>query len=102
MKGTWGPNQTVQATVHLVNPNQDGKVYEELHVDGFRTPLTGDTMQPVGPVTISIGVAVFPNHGRDIDELIDVADRAMYASKEMGRNRVTLAEGGVALIEAAA
>ncbi len=32
LKGTWGPNQTVQATVHLVNPNQDGKVYEEVEL----------------------------------------------------------------------
>ncbi|MGD0579825.1 MAG: hypothetical protein ABSC08_12950, partial [Bryobacteraceae bacterium] len=32
LKGTWGPNQTVQATVHLVNPDQDGKVYEEVEL----------------------------------------------------------------------
>ncbi len=30
LKGTWGPNQTAQATVHSVNQNQDGKVYEEV------------------------------------------------------------------------
>ena len=48
-------------------------------------------MQPVGPVTISVGVALFPEHGTDMEALIDVADRAMYASKQMGRNRVTLA-----------
>lgn len=56
-----------------------------------RMPLTGETLQPVGPVTISIGVALFPDHGRDFTALIDIADRAMYASKEAGRNRVTLA-----------
>jgi diguanylate cyclase (GGDEF)-like protein len=56
-----------------------------------RAPLTGETLQPVGPITISIGVALFPDHGHDMEALIDVADRAMYASKEMGRNRVTLA-----------
>jgi len=55
-----------------------------------RAPLTGETLQPVGPVTISIGVALFPDHGRDIEALIDLADRAMYVSKEMGRNRITL------------
>ena len=32
LKGTWGPNQTVQATVHAVNPNQDGKVWEEVEL----------------------------------------------------------------------
>ncbi len=56
-----------------------------------RAPLTGETLQPVGPITISVGVALFPDHGSSIEALIDVADRAMYASKEMGRNRVTLA-----------
>lgn len=80
------------------------KLAERVRAAVQRTPLTGDGMQPVGPVTISIGVAVFPDHGRDIDELIDVADRAMYASKEMGRNRVTLsgAEPEAAALEMAA
>jgi len=64
-----------------------------------RTPLTGDTLQPVGPVTISIGVALLPDHGHDFSSLIDLADRAMYASKEAGRNRVTLA--GLDMVEEA-
>lgn len=32
LKGTWGPNQTVEAKVHAVNPNQDGKVWEEVEL----------------------------------------------------------------------
>jgi len=32
LKGTWGPDQTVQATVHSMNPNQDGKVFEEVEL----------------------------------------------------------------------
>jgi hypothetical protein len=32
LKGTWGPNQTAQATVRSVNPNQDGKVWEEVEL----------------------------------------------------------------------
>ena len=32
LKGTWGPNQTAQATVRSVHPNQDGKVYEEVEL----------------------------------------------------------------------
>ena len=32
LKGTWGPNQTVQATVHSVNPNQDDTVWEEVEL----------------------------------------------------------------------
>lgn len=32
LSGTWGPNQTTQATVHSVNPNQDDKVWEEVEL----------------------------------------------------------------------
>src|SRR5579859_4354921 len=32
LKGTWGPNQTAQATVRSTHPNQDGKVWEEVEL----------------------------------------------------------------------
>ncbi len=67
-----------------------------------RTTLTGENLQPVGPITISVGVALYPNHGKDLDDLIDRADRAMYSSKEMGRNRVTRAGEEPAVVSAAA
>lgn len=37
-------------------------------------------------VTASIGIAVYPNDGRTISELIKNADMAMYASKDLGKN----------------
>lgn len=42
-------------------------------------------------VTVSIGVAVFPDDGETVDEVIKAADTALYASKRAGKNRVTLA-----------
>jgi diguanylate cyclase (GGDEF)-like protein len=78
------------------------KLAERARVAVERTPLTGEALQPVGPVTISVGVALFPDHSHDMAALIDVADRAMYASKEMGRNRVTLAGSEPAHLAAAA
>jgi len=42
-------------------------------------------------VTISIGVAAFPEHGDDVDALVGHADRALYQAKEAGRNRVRIA-----------
>ncbi|MFP7721778.1 GGDEF domain-containing protein [Lysobacter sp. A3-1-A15] len=42
-------------------------------------------------ITISIGVAVFGVHGDSAGALLRAADEAMYASKQAGRNRVTLA-----------
>lgn len=38
------------------------------------------------PVTISIGVSVFPNHGEEYAELIKAADLALYRAKAKGRN----------------
>jgi diguanylate cyclase (GGDEF)-like protein/PAS domain S-box-containing protein len=46
---------------------------------------------PLGKVTASMGVAVFPDHGRTAGALLDAADKALYRSKAAGRDRVTLA-----------
>lgn len=40
-------------------------------------------------VTVSIGVAVSPLHGETEESVIRAADRALYHSKQQGRNRVT-------------
>lgn len=45
----------------------------------------------VGPVTISAGVATFPQHGRERDALIRLADSALYWAKDHGKNRVRAA-----------
>ena len=42
-------------------------------------------------ITISIGIAVMPQHGCHLKTLVNVADRALYAAKDGGRNRVCLA-----------
>ncbi|WP_372972354.1 diguanylate cyclase [Marinobacter sp.] len=38
-------------------------------------------------MTVSIGVAVYPDHGESADELCNRADKAMYLAKSLGRNR---------------
>ncbi len=40
----------------------------------------------------SIGVALFPDHGRQRNDLINVADAAMYRAKRSGKNHALLAE----------
>ena len=40
-------------------------------------------------VTLSLGVAVYPLHGANMDEVLNRADIALYRSKQSGRNRVT-------------
>lgn len=42
----------------------------------------------VVPASVSIGVALFPSHGRTASDLLAAADRAVYQAKALGRNRV--------------
>lgn len=42
-------------------------------------------------VTISIGASTFPVNAQDKEELLELADKALYVAKEQGRNRVVAA-----------
>lgn len=47
-------------------------------------------LAPAAPehITISIGVAAFPTHATTVDDLLRIADEALYRAKALGRNRV--------------
>lgn len=45
--------------------------------------------------TISIGISKFPEDGKDYETIYENADRAMYKSKESGRNKVSVYEKGL-------
>lgn len=51
--------------------------------------------QPLRQVTISIGVAMFPDNSDTPEELLRSADHAMYAAKHKGRNRVVQATASI-------
>lgn len=54
-----------------------------------------EEMQPNGDVTVSIGVASFPEDALGMDSLIEAADSALYKAKDLGRNRVFPESGRV-------
>lgn len=39
-------------------------------------------------ITVSIGIAMLPEHSKDLNDLIDKADYALYRVKKVGRNKV--------------
>jgi len=45
----------------------------------------------VGVITLSIGVACFPEHGLTGEAVLEAADAALYRAKEGGRDRVAIA-----------
>jgi diguanylate cyclase (GGDEF)-like protein len=55
-------------------------------------PFEGESTQPNGRVTISGGVACFPDDADDSVELLRNADTALYEAKNSGRNKVFRAE----------
>ncbi|MDX6697921.1 MAG: hypothetical protein QOE65_1318 [Solirubrobacteraceae bacterium] len=50
------------------------------------------------PVTFSFGIAGHPHHGRTPDDLLRSADRALYAAKELGRNRSVIYSAEIASV----
>ena len=38
--------------------------------------------------TASMGIAFYPDHGNTLDELLDLADQALYKAKELGKNNM--------------
>jgi len=45
-------------------------------------------LAPVGSITVSAGIACFPEDGDNVTTLIASSDRALYAAKRLGRNRI--------------
>ncbi|HVA30032.1 MAG TPA: diguanylate cyclase [Gaiellaceae bacterium] len=62
--------------------------YRELERVQQQTALVDAS--PEGPVTISTGIATYPTHATDADELQRTADGALYWSKAHGKNRSCL------------
>jgi diguanylate cyclase (GGDEF)-like protein len=64
---------------------QADRIRAELEKTTFVVPGQADPIQ----VTISGGVATYPQDGQTFTELIAVADAGLYHAKESGRNRVS-------------
>jgi len=65
-----------------------GAMAERLRAAIESYPFPHHVAQPLGKVTVSIGVATFPEDATTEEKLLDAADRALYQAKADGRNLV--------------
>ena len=81
--GRWGGEEFV-----IVCLGKDGKAANDL-AEKIRKRVEDSDFPEIGKVTCSIGVSEIKDDD-DFDVLFNRMDKAMYSSKENGRNRVTL------------
>ncbi len=102
LKKVLRPSDTVariggdEFVVILEGLSPDGNLIDEAHsiCEKIFAELTppisiGTSQQQIGT---SLGVAVFPDHAQNMDNLLHIADLAMYAAKRSGNNQYRLGE----------
>ncbi|WP_224982760.1 diguanylate cyclase [Geomonas agri] len=64
------------------------KAAEEMRARVAEHPFAGRETQPLGRVTVSVGVASFPEDGCEAQALLERADQFLYQAKNSGKNKV--------------
>ncbi|XEC94217.1 diguanylate cyclase [Paenibacillus tarimensis] len=62
-----------------------------LLAERIRRRLAGSISPTGAPVTVSIGLARYPEHGTEFHSVFERADQALYEAKRSGRNRTVIA-----------
>jgi GGDEF domain-containing protein len=68
----------------MLLPDSDGARAREV-ADRVARAVSERIHTPEGPITLSVGAAVFGDDGHTLDDLVPVADEALYAAKLHGR-----------------
>lgn len=74
-----------------IDKERGRKVAEKLRRAIERADFPKGTTQPLGRITISLGLASFPEDSGRSPDLLERADRALYTAKTLGRNQVAVA-----------
>ncbi|HEY7528758.1 MAG TPA: GGDEF domain-containing protein [Candidatus Deferrimicrobiaceae bacterium] len=86
MAGRYGGEEFV-IYLHSTDPQHAGRIAERLRLMIRQTRFVFDRRE-VG-VTASLGIACYPGDGKTSEELLHLADVALYRSKQGGRDRTT-------------
>jgi len=73
----------------LIAPECDARHAYAL-AERMRTRLREAFLSTPVPLTLSVGVASYPDHGASPESLLRAADEALYAAKRLGRDRAVI------------
>lgn len=71
-----------------ISKQQARKVANKLRKNVEKEKFENQESQPKGQLTISLGIAVYPEDSEDPESLLHYADNALYLAKSLGRNYV--------------
>ena len=71
-----------------MNKEKATEVAERIRLTIKETKIPGEEKLPGGKLTVTIGVASFPDDATSAEELIDLADKALYHGKYIKRDIV--------------
>ena len=66
------------------------KIAERMRIKIAQAPLNYEG-NPLS-ITVSCGIACYPEHGQDLTQIMKMADKALYKSKGYGKNQCTIFE----------
>lgn len=81
----WGGDEFILLAPDMARVEDAAKIAQRI-LEAFRKPFVFGNQEL--DITVSIGIASYPDDGEDAETLIKNADVAMYSAKENGRNRV--------------
>jgi len=93
------PNTPAEGAAHLAerlrgDVSEDDRsgldVAEAIRIAMVQTAFEGSPDKPEVQVTVSVGVASFPDHASSGEELVANSDKALYLAKRLGKNCVEL------------
>jgi diguanylate cyclase (GGDEF)-like protein len=88
--GRYGGEEFI-ALLPETNKEESTAIAERIRteIENYKFPRA--ETQPGGRITLSIGVSSYPDDGDSPESIVQSADDALYAAKNMGRNRVIAA-----------
>jgi len=75
------PESSMDVTARRMEEIREGIHQLEVYCHGDR----------LASITLSMGIAVYPDHGTDVETILGVVDKALYRAKQEGRNRIVIA-----------